>query len=1257
MRQFDLWSCNPAAIAKYLNHYDDLESHRIAIGIHDNHPILGHAQLDLLDAASDLEQVEALGYSEEAASTEMIMAWRSRTEKLAQLMERVDGALGKSGVSFQYEDLTVGQLAVLPDVLRDVKGLAFHILEQVDDTLWSSSVAEVRSLQAGMKVIQGLESDLRSQSLVIPVGTSSYVLQSAAKKIETTPWLLQAFDGEYSKAIERARRLGAKGSNTQQAKSLRRIAQLLQLRETFSSERCAELCATTSSFKESAKIIEQIEEFKSSLQRRGMLELLDFFKNTTSAEVERLVRIFEASVSADLSGLLEQSWLGIDIGKTAFKDLHSVIQRNRDELALVERLYPYIAWHGQAEGAQQSTPEAWLRAVAKYITRLDSFPSSELLALTGNQCTLEEALASMQALKPIQDGLGSWRLEDKNTILIRSIPIADVEPLLVLLRDQLLPSLRVFLDLVSNQGVNIGTAQVDDLLESAKQTRQSFLDLIQRHAELGIINDLLVEDLVSAPIDLLLHQKREQELQFALVFFKQCGGEVLGVVSAHDLQQVMAWLERLHNSDLPDSLVSQCLKSDSGAWIVQQSEVCKELSRTLQQEAEASSAFIGKTTAVASQLPGSPSTFDNASADHLCQWLGEVCSLAEFVSSWLRFQELLSSLPSEAERQLAQCLLDSAVDGALWPDLYRWNVVRSRLISLTAAQPQLSSLRAADQVARRKRFAKTEDELRRLDRAEVIAAIHNDPDECQQGISEGLKGDFTEMALIRNESVRRIKHRPLHHLFQYAGNALRGLKPCWMMSPTTVASLLPRSKGEDFDLVVIDEASQMSPERALGVISSAKQCVVVGDPQQLPPTSLFQRNTAWEDSDDADEIDIDVLEEESILDLSSKAFQPTRRLKWHYRSRNGSLIAFSNKHFYDSQLVVFPACRREFAITRHLVEEPRYKKGVNEPEFRDVCDIVIRQLELYPERTLGVVAMNEPQADAIAEQLDDLAFHHDELRRRLDLRDNSESLFVKPLEKVQGDERDTIVISTTYGLSEPGGTIPLRFGLLNRASGHRRLNVLFTRAKHAIELVTSLKSNQLRLPATAGPGLLAFRDYLRYVEKGSVDSESAPVREPNTPFEKLVFGLLSQQGFTAACGVGFSNYFIDLAVRHPDATDHYLLALEGDGANYNSARAARDRDKYRQTVLESLGWNVYKVWSTDWFDNPEGEIKKLVSQLKRLRKSVVIPCDHTEELRVKSTISARPRDGNSPRDAAESSELPDPDPEPEPVSTVSGTPP
>jgi superfamily I DNA and/or RNA helicase len=208
-----------------------------------------------------------------------------------------------------------------------------------------------------------------------------------------------------------------------------------------------------------------------------------------------------------------------------------------------------------------------------------------------------------------------------------------------------------------------------------------------------------------------------------------------------------------------------------------------------------------------------------------------------------------------------------------------------------------------------------------------------------------------------------------------------------MMSPSTVASLVPREVIEQFDLVIVDEASQMPPERAFGVISRAKQCVVVGDPKQLPPTSFFMRSSSSEETEDSEEVDIEALDEESILDLCTKSFKPVRRLKWHYRSRHGSLIAFSNRQFYNNQLVVFPSCDREFAINRHLVEAPRYVRSINLPEVTLVCDVVLEQLELHPERSLGVVAMNESQAEEISEQLETLSIHHEELRRRLDLTD------------------------------------------------------------------------------------------------------------------------------------------------------------------------------------------------------------------------------------------------------------------------------
>lgn len=372
-------------------------------------------------------------------------------------------------------------------------------------------------------------------------------------------------------------------------------------------------------------------------------------------------------------------------------------------------------------------------------------------------------------------------------------------------------------------------------------------------------------------------------------------------------------------------------------------------------------------------------------------------------------------------------------------------------------------------------------------------------------------------------------------------------------------------------------------------------------PQAItPPTSFFQRTAALDDDQIDEDVDTEVLDEESILDLCTKTFRSVRRLKWHYRSRHGSLIAFSNKYFYNNELVVFPSCDRDFAIHHHLVSEPRYSKGVNLPEVTMTCDVVLEQLELYPDRSLGVVAMNEAQASEIDAQLDQRSARHEELRRRLALKDTREGLFVKALEKVQGDERDTIVISTTYGPSEPGGPVGMNFGPINKEGGHRRLNVLFTRAKRGIELVTSIKFHQIQSEKTLSKGTNAFRDYLKFVETQTLENGRPSGREPDSPFEVVVAEAIQRHGFKVDCQVGVANYFIDLAIRHPNKPETYLLGVECDGAAYHAARAARDRDKYRQSVLERKGWRIYRIWSTDWFENAEAETEKLIKYVSEL---------------------------------------------------------
>jgi superfamily I DNA and/or RNA helicase len=1249
-RQTNLWTLVPREVDRLLELHCGLQRQLQELGIEADHPVLEFDSLALEESSGRLKQALGLGLGHVFKDDDGVRQWHIQHDNLEQCLSRVSTVLAATEAGCRLSSLPIHQLLDVPRVLQALKELTEEVLSQRSSTLWDSSTEEIEALRKASEEIRIKEEALKQASLTVHEGVAFYAIQSAAKKLKSTPWILQAFDGDYSKAVKLAKRIGAIGKASQQAKSLQEVASLVELVAKFPEKRLAELCRDVSSLEEASRIVSELEKFKAQLQS-NQPALLGLARSLSPQEIAELYRVYEAGLDEDLRSLAEQTLLGSDSEEVSLSDLALRLKTNKEHLVLVEPLVPFVRWGVSAGVGEPELIAEWLEAVADYISAFRSFPSRDLMALCDNQCTQEQAITSLQALQSVRSQLATTQPLDGVDEFLRTIPIAEIDSSLVLLRDQLLTAVHGLSQLLSGHGVSVDAHPLGELIGAMKDVISSFQCLVRRHTELGFVSDLSVEAMVSAPIDLKLHQKRQTELANALSSFRRDAGDELNDASTQALGQAMGWIIDLRSRELPSAIERECLSTGSGDWIRKQSQLSKQLSVAIQEEDKAATDFLEIAQPILERLPGRPASIDACLTFDLQSWLNQITALGQHLSQWVRLNELVESLPSDAERQLAAWLMEQPLPDALWPALYRWNILKSRLSDLLQSQPQLQTLRSSDQVARRKRFTKAEDDLCSLDRSEVIAAIHRDPDDLPQGIDVGLKADFTEMGLIRNESVKRIKHRPLRHLFQFAGNALRGLKPCWMMSPATVASLLPRGKGEDFDLVVIDEASQMSPERALGVISRAKQCVVVGDPQQLPPTSLFQRSVAWDEGDDAEEVDLDVLEEESILDLASKAFQPTRRLKWHYRSRNGSLIAFSNQHFYNNQLVVFPASRREFAITRHLVDEPRYRRGVNEPEVRDVCDIVLHQLEVHPERTLGVVAMNEGQAEAIAEQLDDLAFHHEELRRRLDLRDNSESLFVKPLEKVQGDERDTIVISTTYGPSDPGGPVALRFGLLNRSSGHRRLNVLFTRAKHAIEMVTSIQSSQLRLPATAGPGLLAFRDYLRYVEKNIEDSELESPRDPKTPFEKVLFSLLTEHGFTADCGVGFANYFIDLAIRHPEASDHYLLALEGDGENYNSARAARDRDKYRQAVLEGLGWNVYKIWSTDWFENPDGELKKLVGQLKRLSKSTPIPVSRQSTLHAPVSSPARPRSPSlgAPQGGTSEESESDPDPEPAPL--------
>jgi very-short-patch-repair endonuclease len=474
------------------------------------------------------------------------------------------------------------------------------------------------------------------------------------------------------------------------------------------------------------------------------------------------------------------------------------------------------------------------------------------------------------------------------------------------------------------------------------------------------------------------------------------------------------------------------------------------------------------------------------------------------------------------------------------------------------------------------------------------------------GVGYGPKRHWTDMELLRNEFGKEKRFVPVRDLMRRAGAAVQTLKPCFMMSPLSLAKFLPAGSFQ-FDLVVIDEASQMRPEDALGGLLRAKQLVVVGDQKQLPPTDFFARSGEGGASV-TDEEDFEDLDDESILEACQKTFRETRMLRWHYRSRCESLIGFSNQEFYKNELITFPMAKPgSFSVD--LIRVNGHNEARRNPaEAQTIAEEAIQFMRHYAEHdietipTLGIVAVNSDQRDLIFEEIrrmeaDDalVEIYREKVAER------GEPVFVKNLENVQGDERDFILISMTYGPKPGGSVVPQRFGPINGKQGHRRLNVLFSRARVRIGLFTSFGSVDVKPSETSSEGVHVLKRYLEYAENRGRAVGRSLGPEADSDFETEVADRLRLRGYEVHYQVGVSGFRIDLGIRHPDHLERYLAGVECDGARYHSSKSARDRDRLREEVLRSLGWDLVRVWSTDWFDNPDLQTERLIKQLEELR--------------------------------------------------------
>ncbi len=469
----------------------------------------------------------------------------------------------------------------------------------------------------------------------------------------------------------------------------------------------------------------------------------------------------------------------------------------------------------------------------------------------------------------------------------------------------------------------------------------------------------------------------------------------------------------------------------------------------------------------------------------------------------------------------------------------------------------------------------------------------------------GLVGDFLRDAEKKRNipSIRRI-------LWKYQ-ELIQQVKPCFMMSPLTVSSFL--TKDYHFDVVVFDEASQVFPWDAIGAIYRSKQAIIVGDNRQMPPTSFFLTNSLSEEDADSEDTS-DVSSFESILDFCA-AF-PQRRLLWHYRSKSEDLISFSNRNFYQGSLITFPSSTKKkegFGVDFRYVDNGIYSRSqhVNRNEAERVVDLIYEDIEKYPKDSLGVVAMNISQQEAIEDALEKRRMKEDRYHDFFENRD-VEPFFVKNLETVQGDERDRIILSIGYGYDEKG-TFYHNFGPLNRIGGERRLNVAITRAKYNVQIVSSIRSFDIKEERTTSLGAKLLKQYLSYAENPSLSDEVHLHDETDSPLESDIARSLSSLGYIFDTKVGSSEDKIDFGIRHP-LKDAYVLALECDGPIYQDKKVARDRDRLREQVLRLQGFSFYRLWSNDWFLNRKREEEKLkekidqaVRDFDRRNKGIDIP--------------------------------------------------
>lgn len=598
--------------------------------------------------------------------------------------------------------------------------------------------------------------------------------------------------------------------------------------------------------------------------------------------------------------------------------------------------------------------------------------------------------------------------------------------------------------------------------------------------------------------------------------------------------------------------------------------------------------FGGK--GVLARKPGFASRFEGFSGDFPARLDAALSAIGES-RGVMRYRASRAAACGTVGEGFAEALEGGVIDPDLAGESFDRSLAAKTLDEILSREPALANFSGLRHEERILEFRRLDEEYAALVQHVVRARIAFD-------MPDGRLGDCPdgcELGVLRRECRKKSRQKPIRRLLSETRGIVGKLKPCFLMSPLSVAQYLPPEAS--FDMVVFDEASQIPVWDAIGVIARAKQCVVVGDPRQMPPTSFFQKGESAEAEDEESSEDL-----ESILDECLAAGLHSMYLSWHYRSRHESLISFSNREYYGGRLFTFPAAKTtpDLGVRHRFVDGGVYDAKAtrtNRTEAESLVDYVFERLSQGWRRSAGVVTFSMAQKNLVEDLFEE--------RRAADPRfedyfsgDGAEPFFVKNLENVQGDERDVILFSIGYAKGTDGRFL-MNFGPLNRAGGERRLNVAVTRAKEQVVVFASCRSSEIDLSRTQAVGARHLKAFLEYAEAGGVAPKSGDEAQRDQ-FADIVSGFLSSHGFKVRRGVGSSARRIDVGVVGSDSVERFVAAVECDGEAYAATTAVRDREKLRASVLRSLGWNVVRAWSADWaLDRARAE-SRLLAELEAI---------------------------------------------------------